>query len=253
MPDYLKLVRQTAFLAGLLISATALCGADALQTERISAAYILAAGHLPTAEEVAALRDNTAAPVAKLVTDLSQSLAADPAKRAQIAQQAYVDCFGVEPAADQLDRVKGNYADQLKQRLQGLAAQRDEYAKVLQRAYQRVIRRDAYAEEIAYWNKYDVVPYALLSAAIENWARRNQPGLMVTSGDPTVSVNSLYLSAVQLPPVLADEVADALGSPRMQDDVYRVRSPGRTVLTPGGGQLISNGAIAFVAAGKSAE
>lgn len=251
MPDYRKFVRRISLLVGLsLLTASALLGSDVLQTERISAAYLLAAGRLPTASETAALEAKSSASVFELLTYLNQSLDSDPAKREKVAKHAYVDCFGTQPSADQLTHARGSYTDQLKQHLQGLAAHREEYAKVVQRAYQRVIRRDPYPEEITYWNKYDVLPYALLSAAIENWARRNQPGLMVTSGEPTVSVNSLYLSAVQLSPMLTDEVADALGSPRVRDDVYRVRSPARTVLTPGGAQLISNGAIALVAAGR---
>jgi len=250
MPDFPKPFRRIAFLAGLLAAAPAVFGAANVQTGRISAAYLLVAGRIPTANEVAALTENSSATVSELVTRVSQNLAADPSNREQVAKQAYVDCFGAEPSVDHLSRATGTYTDQLKQYLQDLATHRDEYAKVVGRAYQRVIPRDAYAEEIAYWNKYDVLPYTLLSAAIENWARRNQPGLMVTSGDPTVSVNSLYLSAVQLSPVVADEVADALGSPRIRDDVYRVHAPARTVFSPGGAQLISNGGIAFVAAGS---
>lgn len=247
MPDFPKLFRQISILAGLFAAASTLSAADGLQTERVSAAYVLVAGRLPTSEEIAALNGPTS--VSELVTSLSQKLTADSSNREKVAKQAYADCFGVDPSADRLTRANGNYTEQSKQHLQELAAHRDEYAKVVQRAYQRVIRREPYPEEIAYWNRYDVVPYALLSAAIENWGRRNQPGLMVTSGDPTVSINSLYLTAVRLSPAIADEVADALGSPRMRDDVYRVRAPARTVLTPGGAQLISNGGIAFVAAG----
>jgi hypothetical protein len=65
-----------------------------------------------------------------------------------------------------------------------------------------------------------------------------------------VSVNSLYLAAVRLSPAVADEVAAALGAPRTRDDSDRVRASARTVLSPGGAQLISNGGIAFVAAGR---
>jgi hypothetical protein len=248
MSDFPKLVPRMALLAGLL-SATALHGADGLQAERISAAYVLAAGHVPTSDEIAA-EEKSGESVSELVTRLSQSPSGGPANRANVARQAYVDCFGVEPSADDLAHASGNYTAQLNQHLQHLAAHREAYAKVVERAYQRVIRRDPYAEEITYWNRYDVASYALLSAAIENWARRNQPGLMVTSGEPTVSVNSLYLAAVRLSPVVADEVAAALGAPRTRDDSDRVRAIARTVLSPGGAQLISNGAIAFVAAGR---
>jgi hypothetical protein len=247
MSDFPKLVPRMALLAGLL-SATALHAADGLQAERISAAYVLAAGQLPTSDEIAEEKSDES--VSELVTRLSQSPAGSPANRANVARQAYVDCFGVEPSADDLAHASGNYTAQLNQHLQHLAAHRGEYAKVVERAYQRVIRRDPYAEEITYWNRYDVASYALLSAAIENWARRNQPGLMVTSGEPTVSVNSLYLAAVRLSPVVADEVATALGAPRTRDDSDRVRASARTVLSPGGAQLISNGGIAFVAAGR---
>lgn len=251
MPDFLKLVRRVALLAGLLSASIALRGADELQAERLSAACVLATGHLPTTAEITALQENRSVSVSELVARLTRDLAGDPTRRENVAKRAYADCFGVEPSAEQDAPAHGSYATQLSRHLQELAAHREQYAQVVERAYQRVIHREPYAEEVTYWNQYDVVPYALLSAALENWARRNQPGLMVTAGLPTVSVNSLYLTTVRLTPSVAEEVAAALGAPRTQDEIDRARATARTVLSPGGAQLISNGGIAFVAAGRA--
>ena len=48
----------------------------------------------------------------------------------------------------------------------------------------------AHPEEIEYWKNHDTLSFVLLVGCVEDWARRNQPGLMVTAGTPTLIVQS---------------------------------------------------------------
>ena len=57
--------------------------------------------------------------------------------------------------------------------------------------------------EIEYWKRQPALSYALLVGCIEDWARRNRPGLMATTGVASVSVNSAYLATIRLSPGVA--------------------------------------------------
>ena len=91
-----------------------------------------------------------------------------------------------------------------------------------------------------------MLPFALLAACIDDWARRNQPGLTVTSGPAAVNINSPYLVTVRLSPGLAEEVRAAAGFERPRNPAL-----GYHVLAPGAGRVASVGGIHFVAAGAA--
>jgi hypothetical protein len=136
----------------------------------------------------------------------------------------------------------------MEQHLHWLSQRPDDYRQVLDRAYQLVVRRGLYDEEVAYWKPRGTLPFLLLVACIEDWARRNQPGLMLTAGVPTVSVNSLYLATVRLSPEVAEEARAAAGlsTATTSDFVY---ASNRTVIASGADSLVAGGRIHFVAAG----
>ena len=108
-----------------------------------------------------------------------------------------------------------------------------------------MIDRDIYPEEIAYWKKQGTVPFALLAGAIEDWARRNQPGLMVTAGIAAVSINSIYLTTLQLSPAIATEARQAAGL----ENGAKPRAEKHNIVAVGAEPLMSEGGIHFVAVG----
>ena len=217
--------------------------------ERIGAAFILALGRAPTAAETGLWGKDGKLSVAELVARLNPQEA--DARRAP-AVKAYADAFGRPPADDAgaaMAAGQGNYTECMKQHIRWLAERPGDYALVIGRAYQTVMQRPAYAEEITYWQAQPPLSFVLLNACIENWARRNAPGLMATTGVATASVNSRWLNAVRLSPAVAIEARAAVGLvPDGNADLGA--AVGRNVIAAGGGALVSAGGINFVAAGR---
>mgnify|MGYP003674558337 CR=1 FL=1 len=163
-------------------------------------------------------------------------LSVNPTERKEVARQAAIF---VDGDATNIPPLPGAntilFTEVAFVHLQKLASNKSAYRQVLRRAYHYVVGRDAYEEEIAYWSQHPTLPYALLVGCIEDWARRNQPGLMNTAGTPTVSVNCELLATTRVPPQLGARIATFLGLPAKT-----------TVLAPGGSGLKSSGDIRFV-------
>jgi hypothetical protein len=136
----------------------------------------------------------------------------------------------------------------MKHHLASLAANPAQYIEVIDRAYQLVIRRAGYPEEHAYWKGHGTLPYVLLVGAIENWALRNQPGLMVTTGTPSIAVNSRFLRTQRLPLPVANEIRTLIGLP-VWTDVARLNNPGNNVVAVGAGGIASVGGVHFMLTG----
>ena len=218
------------------------------QDERVAASFVLARGRVPAPAEIDAWAASAASAFSELMARHTQQLGADPAERQSVAVKAGLHAFGVGP-----DRVPagapaaaGTYLESMRRHLEWLGSHPDGYAEVVQRAYRLVLRREAYAAELEYWARQPVLPFALLAACIDDWARRNQPGLTVTSGPAAVNINSPYLVTVRLSPALAEEVRAAAGFERPRNPAL-----GYHVVAPGAGRVASVGGIHFVAAGAA--
>ncbi len=243
----------------LLMVALALSSATAAtpplapaQQERIEASYLLALGRAPSAAELEQGFKDEKFTVSDFVARLGQQLKADAALQRATRVKAFVDAYGRAPTAAELDSTAKDavtYTELMHRHVAALAAQPDDSKQVLDRAYQLVVRRGVYDEEIAYWKAHETLSYVLLVGCIEDWARRNQPGLMVTAGTPTVSVNSTYLTTRRVSPVIAEEARATVGLPRANNDYFRYGSS-RTVIAAGADDLVSGGRIHFVAAGS---
>lgn len=229
-------------MIGRLFSAVLLAGtftvaqaASEPSDEKINAFFMLALGRLPTAQEVVAER---ADPCADIQALFEKHL--DPkSDLLPINSAAWHDVFGEEtmPVSRLLNMT---YVQQVAHLMKHLSQSPDEYETVIHRAYQHVVRRDAYEEEIAYWSEQPAtLPYILLVGSVEDWAKRNQPGLMVTAGTPTVSVNSQLLTTQRLSPTEAATITSALDWP---EDM--------TLLAPGGANVKSGGGIYQVVIGQ---
>ncbi len=224
--------------------------------ERWAAASVLALGQLPDspadATGVSFSPAMAGLSVAEMVAKFRAPLQGDTPARRSVVQRAFVDSFGRAPDDHELAAAaagSGIYAERVKAHLAWLAAHPQDYAAVLNRAYQFVIRRDIYPEEIEYWKKQDTLSYVLLVGCIDDWARRNQPGLMVTAGTPTISVNCTYLATVRLSPAVAAEARAAAGLAAVSER-DRTANPGRHVIAPGADKIESSGRIYFVLAGR---
>lgn len=221
-------------------------------SERIAASYLLALGRLPSAAEIEPWRNEEKILIRDLVARLQQQLQKNPDLQQATRVKAFEDAFGRAPRAGEIDVAGGadtrTYTEWMNRHIQQLAAHADDYREVLDRAYRLVVRRGVYEEEVAYWKARETLSYALLVGCIEDWARRNQPGLMVTAGTATVSINSNYLTTVRLPPAIAEEARAVVGLPTADTDYFRYGSS-RTVIAAGAGDVVSGGRIHFVAAG----
>lgn len=248
-------IRLTPFvlIAALALSSLTAAETSPVQSERIAASYMLAFGRVPSPAEMAETEKLGEVGVADLIARHRQRLETDAALKRATAVKAWKDAFGREPTDQEIaSAVSGNstYTELMKRHIQSLAADAAEYEKVMERAYRLVIRRGVYPEEITYWKKRDTLPYALLVGAIENWGRRNAPGLMVTTGTPTVSINSNYLTTVRLSPTVAAEARAAAGLP-VPGTADFISATGRTLVAAGAGELVSGGRIHLALAGGS--
>lgn len=219
-------------LSFLFATATGLLAGESSQADRFEAAFLLSHGRLPSAEELAEGAEMATGSVSDLYSKLAKESSSP-----EVAAFAYLDVFGIEPtnAGD-----GGSYWELSRQHLATLESDAEAYEAVINRAYKYVINRDVYEEEIAYWKEHGVFTYTMLVACVEDWAKRNQPGLMVTAGTPTVSVNSEYLTTLRLSPALAAEVREAIGGL----EEARIIHPGAKSLKSGGGiHLIATGGM----------
>lgn len=239
-----------ALLAALFLSPVFAFAQAATQEEIISASCLIAFGRPAEPGELndARLTNKT---LVQLVAGHREALRNDPESQRLVAGQAHLHARGVAAPAksDSISSAPGlTYAEHMKQQIDWLGQHPDTYREVINRAYQLVIRRDAYPEEIAYWKPYGTLPYVVLVGAIENWAFRNQPGLMVTTGTPSIALSSRFLRTQRVPLALANEARELLGLP-VWTDVARQHSPGRNIVAVGAKDIESVGGVHFLLAG----
>jgi len=222
------------------------------QSQRIAASYLLALGRAPSASELSDGERQPATSIADLIDKNRQKIQSDTATKRAVIVKACEDAFGHEPSEEEIRSWSigdHTYSELMRQHINWLAAHPNEYEQVLNRAYRLLIHRDSYSLEIAYWKNHDTLPYALLAACLESWARRNQPGLMVTSGTTIVSMNSDYLTTVQLTPAVAAEARTA-AKLNLSADAANPSVFGRNLVAPGASEIITSGHICFAAIGS---
>lgn len=239
-------------LAALSLALTASLGAQSPGAQdRVAASFLLALGRKPTATETEAWNAEAAQPLAALLSRHRAKLQNDAEARRAVAMRAVADAFGRAPTAEELAASPAGpalYTELLQRHVASLAANPDAYREVIERAYRLVVNRAAYVEEFAYWKPYGTLPFTLLVGAIENWGQRNQPGLMVTNGVPSVSVSSRFLSTAWLSPAVANEARAVIGLP-VWSDVARLKNPGCNVVAVGAADIASVGGVHFALAG----
>lgn len=75
----------------------------------------------------------------------------------------------------------------------------------------------------------------LLVGCIEDWARRNQPGLMLTAGTTAASVSCVYLRTRRLSPAVAEEAREAAGLEPPEGHAGRIVAAGCEAVVSVGG------------------
>jgi hypothetical protein len=259
-PAVCLLMRPKAFPILLIIASAALGtsvqAGGALDGQRVAASYLIAFGRAPTDAEIARSRGGEAAsaPMKELLRHRRDELKSDAALETSTLARGFFDALGRKATEEESRAWAGKnstYTEVVSKLLERLRQQPREYRQVQDRAYRFLLGRAPYDLENAYWEKYDTLPYHLLLACLDNWARRNQPGLMVTSGVPTISLNSRYLDTVQLSHDAAGELRAAAGLPEgpVLNSHFSGAAFGRNIVAPGAGEIASAGRISFVAAG----
>lgn len=239
-------------VAALAIPSVTARAQSAEQEERIAASFVLALGRTPTAAEIERWAKQGPQPLADLVGRHRQQLQGDSATQRAVIIKAGQDAFGRAPSEDRTKGVSGGgtYVDVMQHHLRWLAEHPADYEQVVHRAYRLLLYRDAYSLEIDYWRRQPVLSFALLVGCINDWARRNQPGLTATTGVLAVSVNSTYLATVRLSPAVAAEARVATGLVPAGDPAL-ASAAGRNLVAPGADHVASVGGIHFAAAGAA--
>ena len=240
------LVAFLLLAAVLPLSAEAAPAPSAEQTQRIAAAYVLAFGRAPSAAELAQWSEQGPLSIADLIARHRERLASDPAARRAAVIKAGQDALGRTPAEDEIARWSEGahtYSELMQRHLAWLAGHPADYAAIIRRAYQFLLRRNPYPSEVDYWKSRATLSYALLVACLENWDRRNQPGLMETSGEATVSVNSVFLITIPLSPAVAAEARAAAG--------LSAAPAGYNLVAPRADAVVTSGGMFFAAAGSA--
>jgi len=210
-----------------LIGPAALAEPATEPRERVVVAHLLAYGRVPVSEDSST--DSLDAQLARH----RANLAANQTARDEVAKAAWRDAFGRDADASELRTETTTallYHERMKIHSARLENDSAEYTTVINRAYRQVVHRDSHAEELTYWRLRSAHSFVALVACIEDWARRNQPGLMVTSGEPTVPARSRFVEIVPLSPAVAAEVRASLRLPE-EARVLACGAPG--VSTPG--------------------
>jgi hypothetical protein len=237
---------------GLACLSAAVLAQAPVQEERIAASFVLALGRTATPDEIQRWLTNDPAPLADYIARHRRRLSGDRAAERAVIVKASQDALGRAPTDEEARSLSGVgiYADLMQRHLRSLAAHPAEYEQTLHRAYRFLLKRDAYSVEIEYWTRQPVLSFALIVGCVEDWARRNQPGLMATTGVASVSINSRYLATVRLSPGVAAEARAVAGLAQEADPALAL-ALGRTVVAPGAERVASVGGITFVAAGAS--
>lgn len=240
-------------LCSVGVAGVALAAADTPSThaERAAAACLLAHGRWPAGDESAAESGGTAGSVAELVARQRGRIAGDAALQRAVVDAAVRDAFGRAPNAEELSEIAPGgltYAVLVQRHVARLATHPDEYAVVVDRAYRRTLDRAADPVEFDYWKQRPAVTFALLVGCLENWARRNSPGLTVTSGTPSISANGTCLATLRLSPGVAAEACAAIGLPALADRPLAA-ARGCHVVAPGAAEIASVGGVHFLAVG----
>jgi hypothetical protein len=216
--------------------------------ERAAAAPSLVFGRPAAARGATA----TTGTLAELVAAHRAQLTTDAGARRAVVIQAARDTLGRAPTEGEVAKWIAasavTYAEVTRHIANELAARPGEYRQVVDRAYRLVINRPVYEEEIAYWKPHGTLPFILLVGAIENWAQRNQPGLMVTQGTPSIAINSRFLRTLRLSLPVANEARALLGLP-IWTDVARLSNPGYNVVAVGASGIASVGGVHFMLTG----
>ena len=233
------------------LSANALAQSPELQ-ERIAASFVLALGRTPTPVEIEQWAKLGPLSLADLLARHRQQLQGNAAEQQAVIIKAGQDAFGSTPGEDEIksQSAGSTYVEVMQRHLRWLAGHPAEYEQVVRRAYPVVLQRDAYPVEIDYWRRQPALSFALLVGCIEDWARRNRPGLTATSGVASVSVNSAYLATVRLSPAVAAEARVAAGLVPAGDAALATAA-GRHLVAPGADDVASVGGIYFTAAGAA--
>jgi hypothetical protein len=225
----MPLLRPFLLLVLFLLAATTFAADPGEDVARTALAHLLAFGRPGTAGATAS-SGTLAAQIERHRAELQTSAAA----REHTARAAWFDAFGREPSAAELSAeaaLPHTYPERLQRHLARLREHTDEYREVIHRAYRLVVHRDAYAEEFEYWRPHGIRSFVVLVACVEDWARRNRPGLMVTAGTPTVGARSRFVTILPLQPALAAEARTALAE---TTDSRVIAVSGARIATAGG-------------------
>jgi hypothetical protein len=238
-------------LAASIVPPSAALAQSGEQRDRVAVSFTLALGRTATPAELDSWTSRDAQPVAALLERHRQALR-EPAAARAVAAKAWQDAFGTRPSDEEARLAAGLYVEQVQRHLKQLTDRPADYEAVVQRVYRLLLDRIAYPEEVSYWRARPTLSYALLVGCVEDWARRNQPGLMATAGVPSIAVTSARLATVRLSPAVAMEARAAAGlsakdSPAMDAEL------GRNIVAPGAASVVSVGGVHFAVVGAAKE
>lgn len=247
--------RLSSLFSSVLLAGVLAVGARADdRADRLAVSFLLGLGRAPAAAESAEWAKGDAATLPDLLARHRQRLQADKGAAEAVARRSGIDAFGRAPTPAEIaawSAAGKTYAELLTDLLRTLAADPAEYQRLLDRAYQLHLARPPYSVEIEYWQDRPRLSFVLLVGCIENWARRNAPGLTATSGTPAISLGCPYLATIRLSPAVAAEARAAIGLAPAGGAEFAA-ALGRHLVAPGAAEIATVGRMHFAAVGSEA-
>lgn len=241
--------RFPALLFTAVVSMVPVLGLAGIAEERAEAAWGLARGCRADGSEIAASAGGS---VAEILAAQRAILQGNAEAQQRTAKRAWRDAFGdTRPFEKAAGGEAVTYTELLSGHLEWLGAHPEAYRAVIDRAYQQTIGRAAFDLEFTYWLERPVHSSAVVVACIDNWARRNQPGLMATTGQTCIAVSSTALTTIRLTPAVAAEARAAMGATARQNEPLAL-ARGENVVAPGADGVISVSGVYFIALGAEA-
>ncbi len=216
--------------------------------QRAAVAWIQVFGEIPATAAIEQTAKGGSIPA--IAAALRQQLGRNEAAAREVAERAWADTFGPSrPFETGESSGPVSYLELVGAHLESLQTAPQNRRALIDAAYTAVLGRQAYDIEHDYWLGRPPIPFLLVTACLDDWARRNQPGLMATAGPPCIPVDSRRIRTLRLAPAIATEARALLHGDASDGALALAR--GESVLAPGAAGIISVGGIPFLAVSRN--
>lgn len=234
MRKLLQLFMAACLSTAFMVSASAQ-SADEIKRQTISTSYLLSFGKLPSqAETNYWMGQNLSGDVLKnLVENHRNYLQGNPSLKKDMIRRSFKNVYGRTPSESEVNQNMSqnyNYSDWIKNHMAWLRKSGTDYENVIKFAYQNVMGRQSYANEVSYWKNNGATAYYLLAACVDNCKRTSGSGACAKN-----VVGNGLLDQIKVADVVAKQTASLIG----QAGGNVISAGGGNVVSAGGGNVVS--------------